>query len=85
MLFHPPEPVKVQLHIEVFKKMENLKFLIIENVDICEALKYLSNGLRFLKWPEYPFPLTSKYCPQQLISLEMPHSQIRLDNFFKQV
>ncbi|XP_050245754.1 TMV resistance protein N-like isoform X3 [Quercus robur] len=84
ILFHPPEPVKVQLHTEVFKRMENLKFLIVENVDICEALNYLPNGLRFLKWPEYRYSLPSKYCPQQLVALEMSHSQIRLEKLFKQ-
>ena len=59
--------------------MENLKFLIVYNINICEALKDLPNGLRFLHWGNYPFPLPSKYCPQKLVALKMPDSHIRLE------
>ena len=81
-MWHSPQPVTVQLHAEAFKRMENLKLLMVQNIHIHihgEPLKYLPNGLRILKWPEYPFPLPSKFCPQQLVIMEMPNSGIRLE------
>ena len=80
-----PNPITVQLHVEAFKKMKNLKFLMVQNVLVSEELKYLPNGLKLLEWHEYPFSLPSNYCPQQLVVLEMPHSWIRLDELLKQV
>jgi hypothetical protein len=84
-MLHSPQPVTVQLHAEAFKRMENLKLLMVDNIHIYEPLKYLPNGLRILKWPKYPFPLPSKYCPQQLVIMEMPYSRIRLEKLLKQV
>ena len=33
-MLHSPHLVKVQLHTEAFRRMENLKFLFVENVHI---------------------------------------------------
>ena len=85
IMLHSPQPVTVQLHAEAFKRMENLKLLMVDNIHIYKPLKYLPNGLRILKWPKYPFPLPSKYCPQQLVIMEMPCSRIRLEKLLKQV
>ena len=86
IMFHSPQPVKVQLHAEAFKRMENLKLLMVHNIHIYgKPLKYLPNGLRIIKWPGYPFPLPSKYCPQQLVILKMPNCRIRLEKLPKQV
>ncbi|KAL4613855.1 hypothetical protein ACB092_07G011600 [Castanea dentata] len=82
LCFH--KPITVTLAPKAFKRMRNLKFLIVDNVHICEELKYLPNGLRFLQLPNYPFPLPSNFCPQKLVTLEMPHSRIRLEKLFKQ-
>nr|XP_023895178.1 uncharacterized protein LOC112007107 [Quercus suber]XP_023895179.1 uncharacterized protein LOC112007107 [Quercus suber]XP_023895180.1 uncharacterized protein LOC112007107 [Quercus suber] len=76
--------ITVTLAAKAFKRMRNLKFLIVDNVHICEELKYLPNGLRLLHLPNYPFPLPSNFCPQKLVTLEMPHSRIRLEKLFKQ-
>ncbi|KAL4639457.1 hypothetical protein ACB092_03G219900 [Castanea dentata] len=84
IMLHPPEAVKVQLHMEAFKKMKNLKFLIVENVHICEPLEFLPHSLTFLKWPNYPFHWPSEYFPEQLVAIEMPHSRIRLPKRIKQ-
>ena len=80
-----PKPIMVSLEAKTFKRMENLKFLIVRNVHICEELKYLPYGLRLLEWHEFPFSLPSKYCPQQLVALDMSHSHIRLEKLLKQV
>ena len=84
-MLHSPNPITVQLHAKAFKRMENLKFLIVRNVHICEELKFLPNGLRLLECTGYHFSLPSKYCPQQLVAFGMPHSHIRLEKLFKQV
>ena len=78
--FH--KPITVTLAPTAFKRMRNLKFLIVDNVHICEELKYLPNGLRFLQLPKYPFSLPSNFCPQKLVTLEMPHSRIQLEKYF---
>ncbi len=86
IMWHSPQLVNVQLHPKAFKRMENLKLLMVHNIQIDgEPLKYLSNGLRILEWPDYPFPFPSKYCPQQLVILKMPNSRIRLEKLSKQV
>lgn len=79
-----PGQEKIQLDAKCLKKMKNLRFLIIGDVDICEGLKYLPNGLRLLKWPKFPlssFP--SSFCPPNLIALNMPQSHIILEIFLK--
>nr|XP_023925126.1 TMV resistance protein N-like [Quercus suber] len=86
IMLHSPNPIPMQLHAKAFKKMENLKFLMVRNVLISEELKHLPNGLKLLEWDQYPFSLPSNYCPQQLVELEMPRSScIRLEKLFKQV
>ena len=84
-MLHSPYPTTVQLHAEAFEMMDNLKFLIVRNVQISEELKYLPNGLRFLEWPEYHFSFPSKYSSQQLVAVEMSHSNFKLEKLFKQV
>ena len=75
----------VTLVANAFKRMRNLKFLIIHNVHICKELKYLPNGLRLLQLPNYPFPLPSNFCPKKLVTLKMPRNCIWLEKLFKQV
>ncbi|XP_075638587.1 disease resistance protein Roq1-like [Castanea sativa] len=83
IILHSPHPETVQLHTEAFKKMENLKFLMVSNVLISEELKNLPNGLKLLEWDQYPFSLPSNFCPQELVVLKMSHSCIRLEKLFK--
>ena len=85
IMLHSPNPITVQLHTKAFKKMENLKFLMVSNVLISEEIKYLPNGLKLLEWDQYPFSLPSNFCPQELVVLEMPQSCIRLEKLFNQV
>uniref|UniRef100_A0A7N2M6N9 Disease resistance protein Roq1-like winged-helix domain-containing protein n=1 Tax=Quercus lobata TaxID=97700 RepID=A0A7N2M6N9_QUELO len=81
---HSPNPITMQLHTKAFRKMENLKFLMVSNVLIFKELKYLPNGLKLLEWDQYHFSLPSNFCPQELVVLKMPHSCIRLEKLFKQ-
>ena len=84
-MLQSPELVNVQLHPDVFKRMENLKILIVDNINICKAIQYLPDGIKILSWPKYPFRLPSKYCPLQLVRLDMPYSRIGLEKLCKQV
>ncbi|XP_030942178.1 TMV resistance protein N-like isoform X1 [Quercus lobata] len=61
IMLHFHKPIKVTLAPKAFKRMRNLKFLMVDNVQICEELKYLPNGLRLLQLPNYPFPLPSNF------------------------
>ena len=75
-----PKRAKLQLEAKCLEKMKNLKFLIVNNVDICGSIEYLPNELRLLDWPKFPFSsLPSNFCPQKLIALNMPDSQVMLD------
>ncbi|XP_030946035.1 TMV resistance protein N-like [Quercus lobata] len=84
IMLRSPQWVKVPLHAQAFKRMTNLRILIVNNLRICEAIQYFPNGIRFLSWPKYPFPLPSNFCPQQLVSLHMPESRIELEKLCKQ-
>ena len=80
-----PEPITVSMKASAFKRMENLKFLIINNVQNSKKLKYLSNELRLFEWSGYHFSLPSKWCPQKLVGLKVSNSCIRSAKLFKQV
>ncbi|KAI9127147.1 hypothetical protein K1719_001706 [Acacia pycnantha] len=72
-----------------FRKMSNLIFFKVFKVHkfdernpseltICDNLDYLPEELRFFIWEEYPFPnVPLHFCSENLITLEMPHSNIR--------
>ena len=80
----PPKRAKLQLEAKCLEKMKNLKFLIVNNVDICGGIEYLPNELRLLDWPEFPFSsLPFNFRPQKLIALNMPESQVILDRLLE--
>ena len=85
IMLHSPNPITMQLHAKAFKRMKNLKFLIVRNVHISQRLKYLPNKLRLLEWNDYHFSLPSKYRSQRLVALKMSRSYVRLEKLFKQV
>jgi hypothetical protein len=84
-MLRSPKRERVTFKAKAFERMRNLKFLIVDNVHICEELKYLPNGLRLLDWSNYPFHLPSTFCPHKLVTLKMPRNRIRLEKLFKQV
>ncbi|XP_050242209.1 disease resistance protein RUN1-like [Quercus robur] len=84
IMWYSPEPRLVKLQANAFKNMRNLKFLLVENVRISRELKYLPNELRLLQWSEYDFSLPLKFYPPNLVVLNMPNSQIRLEKLLKQ-
>ena len=84
-MLRSPYSIEEQLHTEAFKRMENLKFLVVENVHICKPFEFLPSSLILLKWPHYPFNWPPEFLPKQLASIEMPCSRIRFPKLIKQV
>ncbi|TXG66084.1 hypothetical protein EZV62_007359 [Acer yangbiense] len=61
-----------------FSGMRNLRLLKISNVDLSEDIEYLSNELRFLKWPKYPSTsLPSNFQSQELFELNLCRNRIK--------
>ncbi|XP_065619771.1 disease resistance-like protein DSC1 [Quercus suber] len=85
LMLYPPEPVTLKLHAQAFKRMENIKFLIVNNVYIDGCLEYLPNNLVLLDWPYCSVSLPSNFRPQQLVVFNMSHSNIRIHKLFKPV
>ena len=85
LMLYPPKPATLKLHAQAFKKMQTIKFLIVKNVHIHGCLEYLPNNLVLLDWANCSVSFPSNFCPQQLVYLNMPHSNIRIHKLFKQV
>ncbi|KAK7271000.1 hypothetical protein RJT34_26570 [Clitoria ternatea] len=67
--------IKVQWNGKAFKKMKNLKILIIENAIFSTGPEHLPNSLRVLDWSGYPLrSLPSDFNPKQVEILHMPCS-----------
>ena len=74
------------LNPAVFAKMYNLRLLKVYNSNklakTCKlgfpnGLKSLPDTLRYLHWCRYPLKsLPSDFSPENLVVLEMPHSQV---------
>ena len=80
-----PEPVTLEIHPQAFKKMETIKFLRVKNVHIDGCLEYLPNSIVLLDWANCSVSLPFDFCPQQLVYINMPHSNIIIHKPFKQV
>jgi hypothetical protein len=62
-----------------FKKMENLKTLIIKNGFFSKIPEHLPNSLRVLDWPRYPSQrIPSDFCPRKLSICKLPESCLTL-------
>ena len=75
---------KIQWNGTAFKKMQNLRILIIRNACFSESPKYLPNNLRVLEWKQCPlssFP--QSFHPKKLAILKMPHSCLKLEKSLK--
>ncbi|KAK7835219.1 putative pre-mrna-splicing factor atp-dependent rna helicase deah5 [Quercus suber] len=70
--------ITLEVHAQGFRRMKNIKFLIVNNVYIDGFLEYLPNNLVLLDWPNWSLSLPSNFCPQQLVYFNMPHSNISL-------
>ncbi|XP_050263117.1 disease resistance protein RUN1-like [Quercus robur] len=85
IMMYSPEPITLEIHPQAFKKMETIKFLRVKNVHIDGCLEYLPNSIVLLDWANCSVSLPSDFCPQQLVYINMPHSNIIIHKPFKQV
>jgi hypothetical protein len=75
---------KVQLHVDTFKKMHNLRmikfhcfFRFNSNVTFQGFLKSFPNALKFLQWDCFPQrSLPQDFFPENLVTLDMSSSHL---------
>ncbi|XLT94444.1 hypothetical protein HN873_016106, partial [Arachis hypogaea] len=80
-----PEKQEVQLSDQDFRKLKNLRMLIIRNAEFSGGHVHLPRNLRLLDWKEYPSPsLPSDFLPEKIVMLELRHSHLyTLEKSFK--
>ncbi|XP_052876992.1 TMV resistance protein N-like isoform X3 [Gossypium arboreum] len=67
----------LNLSVDTFSKMKNLRLLKVLCLSNCDDLKYLSNELRLLDWKGCPLRyLPSSFQPDNLVALPLPYSHI---------
>jgi hypothetical protein len=85
IILEPPAHEEVNWKDDnAFKKMENLRILIIRNTTFSAAPSYLPNSLRLLDWKGYPsksFP--DDFIPQRIVDFKLPHSPLMLEKPFQ--
>ncbi|KAE8678086.1 hypothetical protein F3Y22_tig00111445pilonHSYRG00130 [Hibiscus syriacus] len=64
----------LNLSVDAFSKMKNLRLLKVLWLSNCEDLRYLSNKLRLLDWLSKS--LLSGFQPDNLVALRLPYSRI---------
>ncbi|KAL5843253.1 hypothetical protein ACOSQ4_009211 [Xanthoceras sorbifolium] len=78
LMLNKSEHRHTRLDGKSFSNMRNLRLLKISNVNLSEDLQYLSDELRFLKWPEYPLSsLPLNFQPRNLFELNLCRSRIK--------
>ncbi|RDX98793.1 TMV resistance protein N, partial [Mucuna pruriens] len=79
-----PDQYMVHLEDDSFKKMKNLKILIVRNGHFFGSPQHLPNNLRVLDWMEYPSSsLPSSFQPKKLVALNLSHSRFTMQEPFK--
>lgn len=79
-----PDQYMVQLKDDSFKKMKNLKILIVRNGHFYGSPQHLPNNLRLLDWMEYPSSsLPQTFHPKKLVALNLSQSRFTLQEPFK--
>ncbi|CAJ1940541.1 unnamed protein product [Sphenostylis stenocarpa] len=85
IMLHPPKQEKIDYwSMTAFKKMKNLRILIIRNAIFSSGPSYLPNSLRLLDWKGYPsksFP--QNFYPHRIVDFKLPHSSLILKNPFQ--
>ncbi|XP_028785833.1 TMV resistance protein N-like [Neltuma alba] len=75
-----PGDIVIDWSGNAFKRMPNLKILIIRNAQFSTGPTHLPNSLRVLDWKGYPCPsLPSDFNPKELIILKMPETFLQPD------
>lgn len=79
-----PDEYMVHLKDDSFKKMKNLKILIVRKGQFYGSPQHLPNNLRLLDWMEYPSSsLPSSFHPKKLVLLNLSRSRCTMQEPFK--
>ncbi|KAK4259581.1 hypothetical protein QN277_005897 [Acacia crassicarpa] len=79
IMFDPPQQEQVEWSGMSFKKMDNLRILVVRNAQFSTGPKYFPNNLRWLEWNGYPCTtLPSDFSPRKLVSLRLQNSLYNL-------
>ncbi|XP_028769770.1 TMV resistance protein N-like [Neltuma alba] len=79
IMLDPPHQKKVKWSGMAFEKMNNLRILVVRNVQFSTAPAYLPNSLRWLEWEGYPSTtLPRDFSPSELMCLKLTKSPFRL-------
>ncbi|KAL1356253.1 hypothetical protein HN51_008263 [Arachis hypogaea] len=79
IILQAPTSELIEWDGEAFKKMENLKTLIILSGNFSRSPNYLPNSLRLLEWREYPsYSLPVDFHPKKLAILKLPKNCLTL-------
>ncbi|XP_014500013.1 TMV resistance protein N isoform X2 [Vigna radiata var. radiata] len=83
MMVDLPDDYMVHLKDDSFKKMKNLKILIVRNGNFFGSPQHLPNSLRLLDWMKYPSSLPSSFQPKKLVVLNLSGSRFTMQEPFK--
>ncbi|XP_027937692.1 TMV resistance protein N-like isoform X3 [Vigna unguiculata] len=83
MMVDLPDDYMVHLKDDSFKKMKNLKILIVRNGNFFGSPQHLPNNLRLLDWMKYPSSLPSSFQPKKLVVLNVSGSRFTMQEPFK--
>ncbi|WJX64588.1 hypothetical protein P8452_49348 [Trifolium repens] len=85
IMLDPPQRITdVDWNDTTFEKMNRLRILIVRHTTFSSETKHLPNYLRLLDWDVYPsktFP--PKFYPRNIIILNLPNSQLTMEEPFK--
>ncbi|KAF7824977.1 TMV resistance protein N-like [Senna tora] len=80
IMLDPPEEEEIEWSGTAFKKMKNLRILIIRKTQFSVAPKYLPNSLKLLEWTHYPSQsLPEGFSPRNIVVLNLRHSCLPLE------
>ena len=84
MMVDLPDQYMVHLKGDSFKRMKNLKILIVRNGHFFGSPQHLPNNLRLLDWIGYPSSsLPSSFHPKKLVVLNLSYSHFTMQEPFK--
>ncbi|KAA0047972.1 TMV resistance protein N-like [Cucumis melo var. makuwa] len=76
--FDFPNPTKLDVDLQAFRKMKNLRLLIVQNARFCTKIEYLPDSLKWIKWHGFPqSTLPSCFITKNLVGLDLQHSFIK--------
>nr|XP_043632997.1 disease resistance protein Roq1-like [Erigeron canadensis] len=74
---HEEDRLSMNLSVDVFKSMKNLRVLHCDGKLTCRAPTFLPNELRWFRWQNYPFSSLPVAHMSKLVGLEMKYGKLK--------